>query len=168
MQFLAGFPGVRIAQIVGIGASGYLSGFISAASILGVPPLLLAAPDVATKQWAKLYHTGAAIAPTTAGVAFLAYLYLGYHSGHYVSPSEGYAYLAAGTLTLAIAPYTLLTMMSTNNELKALAEGKEEKVVEEARVKALLQKWWSLNLVRALGPATGFVLGLFALGGYFA
>jgi len=167
MKFLAGFPAVRVAQLVGIGASGYLSGFISSCSIVGIPPLLLAAPDVATKQWAKLYHTGARIAPATAGVAFLAYLYLGYNSGHYVSPSEGYAYLAAGTFTLAIAPYTLLTMMPTNHELEALAEGKEEKV-EDARVKSLLQRWWRLNLVRSLGPTTGLVLGLLALGGYFA
>ncbi|KZT69257.1 DUF1772-domain-containing protein [Daedalea quercina L-15889] len=167
MSLAAGFTGVHIAQLVGIGSSGYLAGFVSAASILGVPPLYFAPPEVATKQWAKIYHTGAAIVPATAATSFLAYLYLSYNSGHTVSPAEGYAYLAAGALTLAVAPYTLLTMMTTNRAIEAIAESKDA-AAQGDQVTSLIQKWNKLNLGRASGPIIGFGIGLLALGGFFA
>ncbi|KAI0732169.1 hypothetical protein C8Q72DRAFT_882607 [Fomitopsis betulina] len=167
MSFIS-TSGVRIAQLVGIGASGYLAGFISACSIVGVPPLAFAPPEIATKQWAKLYRIGRARAPAIAASGLLAYIYLGYVSGHTVCPAEGYAYLAAGAATIAIVPYTLATMMATNNEIEGLAAGTEKAAANGERVKYLMQKWYKLNLGRSLFPLGGFVIGLLAVGGYFA
>ncbi|KAH9926951.1 uncharacterized protein B0H18DRAFT_1004682 [Fomitopsis serialis] len=169
----AGLTSVRIAQLVGIGASGYLAGFMSSSSLVSIPPLSLAPPALAARQFATLYRTGARIAPATAVLAALAHLYLAYQSAA-ASPREGYAYLAAGVLTLSVVPYTLVSMMPTNKALLAVAEsegvGKDAAgdSADEARVVSLLWKWRGLNLVRSFGPAAGFLVGLLALGGYFA
>ena len=135
---------------------------------MGVPPLAYAPPEIAVKQWAKLYHVGRARAPAIAASGLLAYIYLAYVSGHTVSPAEGYAYLAAGAATIAIVPYTFATMMVTNNEIEGLAAETEKAVASGERVKYLVQKWYKLNLGRSLWPLTGFVVGLLAVGGYFA
>ena len=135
---------------------------------MGVPPLAFAPPEVATKQWANLYHIGRARAPAVAASGLLAYIYLAYVSGHTVCPAEGYAYLAAGAATIAIVPYTFATMMATNHELEGLAVETEKAAANGERVKDLLQKWYKLNLGRSFWPLGGFVIGLLAVGGYFA
>lgn len=141
---------------------------MAACSVIGVPPLALAPPELATKQWAKLYYIGRARGPTISAAGLLAYIYLAYASGHTVSPAEGYAYLAAGATTIAIVPYTFVAMMPTNNEIEQLAGETEKAAASGERVRYLMRKWYKLNLVRSIFPLSGFVIGLLALGGYFA
>ena len=179
--------GIRVAQLVGVGTAGYLAGryvvpnvpcsplisvfpgFHSAGSTVCIPALALAPPEIAIKQWAKSYYIGRAQAPALAAMALSAYIYLAYAPGRTVTTSERYAYIAAGALTFANIPYTLATMMTTNNELEALASDSAEKVAERGdRVKYLFQKWYKMNLVRAFCPLGGVIVGLLAIGGYFA
>ena len=142
---------------------------MAACSVIGVPPLALAPPELATKQWATLYYIGRARGPTISAAGLLAYLYLAFYaSGRSVSPAEGYAYLAAGATTVAVVPYTFVAMMRTNNEIERLAGETEKAAASGDRVKYLVGKWYKLNLVRAVFPLSGFIVGMLALSGYFA
>lgn len=76
--------------------------------------------------------------------------------------------LAATILILSIVPFTLAVMMPTNSKLSeksrtlattALGDKSAEiAVAEEETVHALLDKWATLNLVRALIVGAGAVL----------
>jgi len=174
MSSPAGLTGVRIAQLVGIGASGYLASLMFSTSLVTIPPLTLAPPALAARQFAALYGIAARLVPATAFLATLVHVYLAHQSAA-ASQREGYAYLAAGALTFSVVPYTLLSLMPTNKALLAAAEsqgrGKDvsgDSASDESNVLSLLWKWRSLNFVRSLGPAAGCLVGLLALGGYFA
>lgn len=64
---------------------------------------------------------------------------------------QHYRFLGAGVLSLAVLPYTFLTLGPINAELAARSEKKEDRVDQQLRslnIKDLIQKWGTLSAVR--------------------
>lgn len=80
--------------------------------------------------------------------------------------SRTYLFLAAGLSTIAIAPFTILLMMSTNDKLHAreeISRGKTDGGQKTAETDRLLVKWRNFNTVRSLLPLIGALLAFQAL-----
>ncbi|KAH6634146.1 hypothetical protein B0J18DRAFT_9886 [Chaetomium sp. MPI-SDFR-AT-0129] len=147
-----------------------------------VPRLLESPTPTMLTQWARTYSRGAKTIPTTAAVAAAAYIWLGWKAG----PGGGVRvlglgvrelYYAAAALSVGMAPYTVLVMQGTNDELHRLekvanaqkkagvvgvAAAGDEVVVQEKSAKALVDWWGLLNLGRAGMLIGGVVCGLVA------
>lgn len=117
-------------------------------------------PAQVLKQWARLYHLGHIAAPSLAVVTAALYAYgaMGRHCQRL--PWQQLA--AAGAATLAIVPFTFLTMLPTNNKLAALnaQDGKGEDL---EGVKKLVAKWSRLHYMRCLFPIAGAIIGFAAV-----
>lgn len=134
-----------------------------------------------THQWLDVYETGKRIFPPIAVVSSAANLYLAWRLRDFLVPeavgwSWSKLYVTAAGATLAIVPWTLVAMKTTNDQLKAhavrddasSAEGSEKMVVgaqemalrakQDEHVPRLMQDWAWLNLCRAAFPLVGGVI----------
>ncbi|KAK8094013.1 hypothetical protein PG997_000698 [Apiospora hydei] len=149
---LAATP-LNIAALGCIISGSYASGVGMSPSLLTMPALIR--PDVPqdalVHQWHSMYRRGAAIMPVLSGATTL---------GYWVW--RGFA--AAGALTLAILPFTLVIMMPTIHTLEASMDGSAAVVDEKGQrratmsrgtAEALLRKWTRMNVVRSLIPLVG-------------
>ena len=68
-------------------------------------------------------------------------------------------FAVAGGTTVAMIPYTWIFMRSINNNLWAAVRGEKE-TINMPEAKAMLNTWSRLNMIRALFPLAGGVLGL--------
>ncbi|ESK91871.1 hypothetical protein Moror_10483 [Moniliophthora roreri MCA 2997] len=161
--------GIRIAQAVGIAGSAFVSGSILSLSWMAIPAILKSSPlspsrDAAI-QWAALYDRGHKINPSLALIASSAYFFLSWNLRRNDRLLKLYA--AAGVLTIGIIPWTLGTMLDTNNKLHAKAElGVEVAEIvgeKDTEAEALIKKWGVLNALRGVLPLGGAVVGLIAL-----
>ncbi|KAL7808079.1 DUF1772 domain-containing protein [Trichoderma aethiopicum] len=145
---LSGPPLVLVAT--GVIGSAWLSGAIISFSIGGAPAAA-AMDQSSAKVWAELYKRGAASMPKFAVGTSLAYIFAAYRA------------YAAGCV-LSIVPFTLTVMKDVNGTLheEAGKEATEETQVSKVRVKGLLDRWITLNLVRGLLPLAGTALGCYA------
>lgn len=115
------------------------------------------------EQWAGIYNRGKVLGPQVAVLSLLGYGFLAYQRG-VVEARPGWGnFVGAAALTLSIVPFTEIFMGATNQALLTTADGTS--VLGEAAVKELLVRWKDLNLVRALFPLAGAVMGLFTLVG---
>ena len=103
-----------------------------------------------------MYAIGKATNPKFAFVTFLAYSYAAYDYRSRGLPWAGYA--GAGLLTMAIVPWTLITMLPTN---KLLLAGDAKMSVQASA--DLVRKWGQLNMLRGLWPLAGACLGMWTL-----
>ncbi|RFU33830.1 hypothetical protein B7463_g2509, partial [Scytalidium lignicola] len=148
----------RIAQMIGITGSFFLSGAISSLSIITVPALLesSATTPLLLQQWRSVFRKGAARAPVVAVVAGVAYGYATYLQS---KQDQEYKFtIAAALTTIAIVPFTLIFMSKTNNTLLAGAAGIS--AIRSDETKTLLIKWLRLNAIRSLLPLVGGMLEL--------
>jgi hypothetical protein len=161
----------RAIQTVGISTSLILSGIIMAGSLTLTPRLLESPTPLLLRQWDNMYEQGKTRVGPVAVIPALSYFYLAYqeHTAAFSAPWKVNAYIAAGLFALAIAPYTLLIMKSTNGKLKAKAAEtralERTDVVVEVGLGAetahkLLDFWALLNLGRGSIVAISGVLGL--------
>ena len=112
-------------------------------------------------------------APKVALVSCVSFLYVAY--GYYDHPFESEShkwklYAAAGVANIAIVPFTLLVMMKTVKKLLRKADEMAalqatETVVEagltkEETARVLVDKWGMQNLIRAIFPLIGALLGV--------
>ncbi|KAK7948748.1 N-acetyltransferase- GNAT family [Apiospora aurea] len=170
---LAATP-LNIAALGCIISGSCASGIGMSASLLTMPALIR--PDVPqdalVHQWHNLYRRGAALMPVLAGATTLSYWLVAYYHtlpsplelGAASSASgEWRGFAAAGALTLAIVPYTLVVMMPTIRTLEASMDGAavvDEKgqrraTMSRGTAEALLRKWTQMNVVRSLIPLVG-------------
>ncbi|KAL7947874.1 hypothetical protein V8C42DRAFT_268138 [Trichoderma barbatum] len=145
----------------GIIGSSWLSGAIMSFSIAGAPAAASAKQSPA-KIWAELYKRGVASMPKLAIGTSLAYLLAAYDS--YRSEGSWRSYLGAAGCVLSIVPFTLTAMKDVNGQLheEARREFSEETQNSTMRVKSLVDRWITLNLIRGLLPLAGTALGCFA------
>lgn len=145
-------------------------GLISAISIQAIPLILTSPPPHPLRQWRLIYDKGSRSAPPFALLAATSLAYASYAKAHSIVDSgQGASWqplAAAAAATVAIVPYTILTMASTNNVLIAdsdrlAKEGKGK--LSEVEVKGLVWKWGKYNLFRALFPLGGAVLAAWTL-----
>jgi hypothetical protein len=150
---------IRIAQTIGITISSAVSGASLSLSFFVVPRLLEAPTPLLLKQWNSSFDLGKKSIVPLAGVSAASYFYLAYelHSRLSASSSKWKMYLLAGLLSVAIVPYTLGIMMSTNKKLLAKVEETKalsfkDEVVEaglgDETAHKLVDKWGMLNLGR--------------------
>lgn len=97
--------------------------------------------------------------PKAAVVVGLSYSYAAYDSRNRGGYWKGF--LSAAGLVVAIVPFTLLLMSSTNTALIHSAKGASTLTV--AQESELVSKWGLLNLIRSFLPLTGAVTGLATL-----
>lgn len=156
---LSGPPLVLVAT--GVIGSAWLSGAIISFSIGGAPAAA-AVNQSSAKIWAELYKRGAASMPKFAVGTSLAYILAAYSA--YGNGGPWGSYLGASACVLSIVPFTLTAMKDVNGSLheEADREASEETQVSTVRVKGLLDRWITLNLVRGLLPLAGTALGCFA------
>jgi len=154
----------KLVQGFALGSSAYLAGYISSISLGSIRPLTRAPPMVAAQQWQEIYNVGKHTAPPIALLSLSAYGYLSWAAGG-LANTKGALYAAAGTAVIAIVPFTLGVMLSTNNRLIAQTKEWESTalVSQSTLVQQQLDKWRVLNLIRSLGPAIGAGLGLVAV-----
>ncbi|KAM3077542.1 hypothetical protein ACMFMG_006879 [Clarireedia jacksonii] len=105
---------IRVAQCVGITAASALAGANLSVSFITVPRLLESPPHLLLKQWANLYHQGKAFFPVASLLPAGSFFFLAYKETDKLKLKS---WAAAGALSVALAPYTLLTMMYTNRKL---------------------------------------------------
>lgn len=133
-------------------------------SILAIPGLLAPTTPLPAQalaqQWASIYNNGKVLGPQTAVLSLLGYGYLLYTSRNDTTRWRKFA--GAAALSIAIVPFTVLVMDGTNQALLRVAS---EGGVGEEMVRVLLVRWKGFNLVRALLPFAGAVIGLWGLVG---
>ncbi|KAL3418418.1 hypothetical protein PVAG01_10134 [Phlyctema vagabunda] len=147
----------RVAQMVGITGSLFLSGAISSISFITIPALLESPPAtrILLQQWSSVFFKGAARAPAAAALACVSYGYATYAQTKH--GKDWRLSTLAGVLTIAIVPFTIIFMSKTNNRLLAGAAGALVTSTDEAR--SLLTKWVRLNAIRSLLPLVGGIVG---------
>lgn len=118
-----------------------------------------ASPNLLAKQWRIIYENGKTQNPPIAAVVASAFFYLSWSAreGGPLYKRAAYnrsgLFAAAGGLVLAIVPFTILTMASTNNLLISKAKSVSESSVVD--LIGLLKKWAALNLGRGVLPLLG-------------
>lgn len=132
-------------------------------STMAVPGLLaVSVPAQAlARQWETSYNLGKKLMPTTALATLACFGYLAYDRN--IRGLEWKTSAAAGVATVAIVPYTIIFMGSTNQSLLDIAGGTAAGVFSYEDVTKLLLKWKGLNLLRAVLPLCGSILGVWGL-----
>ncbi|KAF2463248.1 uncharacterized protein BDR25DRAFT_307855 [Lindgomyces ingoldianus] len=162
--------GILIAQAVGITTSVFLAGQNAAFSYATVPALLEAPAPLAARQWKKVFDLGKKVGPILAVAGTIATGYLASQQDTSSLPFK--LNLAATIIFPSIIPYTLAFMKPTNNKLLSKADSlastelsnkaAEAGVTQSETVHALLDKWATLNLARALITCVGALCAVWA------
>ncbi|PGH35013.1 hypothetical protein GX50_02147 [[Emmonsia] crescens] len=168
----------RIAQAIGLSGAAWLSGNIAAFSLNVVPSLLTSAqetnlaPSTLAKIWKNIYHLGSIQNPPIALSTAAAFFYLSWsvRSGTILfretAENTAALYCAAGVLTLAIVPFTIVAMTKTNSALMEKAKLVESEPTVKAgareQTEHLIRQWIGLNGVRSLFPLAGVLVGMYA------
>lgn len=126
-------------------------------SIASIPAAKLF-PQTSAQTWAEVFNRGIALMPKVAVTVALAYGYAAYDTRRKGGNWTGFA--AAALLVVAIVPFTIVFMGSTNDALHSVAKGAS--TLSGAQVSGLLDKWGALNLARSLFPLAGAATGLIA------
>ena len=141
-------------------------------TIAGIPAVSQAPPNVAPRQWRTIYDIGVGSAPKIAlasasAFAFAAFSISRSRSAAPASITSDPVYLlsAAALSTVMIAPWTLVTMQSTNEllDVKLAAAQTGIPAKEDEELQALLKKWAGLNGIRSVFPLLGAALGILVI-----
>ncbi|KDR69995.1 hypothetical protein GALMADRAFT_145042 [Galerina marginata CBS 339.88] len=109
-------------------------------------------------QWQHLYDTGKRFFPSVAALTSSAYLYLAYNS-----PGDTrQLYLVSALSSIAIVPYTLLTMMGNIKKIQTEIKAEEEALVLP-RLRGDIATWAKLNYGRAALQFVSFSVGIWAV-----
>ncbi|KAK5999908.1 hypothetical protein QM012_004996 [Aureobasidium pullulans] len=166
-----------IAKIVGLTSAAWLSGNISALSLISIPAITNVKQDSslsnahAVRLWEQNYQRGASQNPpialgAAASLGFLAWSLRSVHTATLVGVRPSPLIAIAAVSTMAIVPFTVAFMRSTNNKLLTLAakaKKDELSVTETEDVDSLLEKWTSLNRLRGVLPMAGAVAACIAV-----
>jgi hypothetical protein len=154
-----------------VGSADRLTGYIASMSIAGIPTVSKAPPSIVPKLWRSIYAIGVTSAPKIALVSSTAFAYAAYSlsktpaalSNSPLNPI--YLLSTAAVSTVLIVPWTLLTMLPTNNALhaKLAAADAQTDAKEDSELLELLKKWAGLNGVRSVFPLVGAITGLWAI-----
>ncbi|KIW01149.1 uncharacterized protein PV09_07435 [Verruconis gallopava] len=168
---MSSMTAARIAQIFGCASAAWLSGYIGSMTMPGMSAVSKAPPNVAPKQWRTIFDIGFTTAPKIAGLSASAFAYAAYSLSVQQKPASSstltsiYFLSAAAISTLMIAPWTILTMLPTNEKLDAKLAVAESGLAakEDSELDGLLTKWARLNGIRSVFPLVGAFCGLWAI-----
>ncbi|KAF5137703.1 Monooxygenase hypC [Metarhizium anisopliae] len=146
-----------VAVAAGIVGSSWMSGVIASLSVIGVPTAQQVAKS-SVLVWHGLFSNGMALMPKCAVATALSYSYAAYGLRGQESAK---AYLLSAGLVVAIIPFTLVFMSSTNASLLGAVKGTAS--LSAGEVSGLIRKWGYLNLARSFLPLVGGVVALSSL-----
>lgn len=182
---MATYSSTFAATSLGFVMSGTFIGTSLTLSYMGVPSLLVAAStsskearlavlDNATRSWQYIYDVGKVAGPVAGLIGSAAYLYAA-RALPAASATQKQLLYAAAVANILVAPFTVVFMSRTNNELIRRANAaKAGKLESEGRKMAkpedlesydtpdLLQRWSNLNAFRSVFPITAAVLTVMA------
>ncbi|KAI4283783.1 MAG: hypothetical protein L6R38_001948 [Xanthoria sp. 2 TBL-2021] len=134
-------------------------------STIAVPAILAGQTNssLLVSHWNSMFRAGSKVGPTLVALGAVNYLYAAwgaYNSTYDTRVWKGFA--AAGVSTMAVAPYTVVFLSSTNSALLGQAA---KTTLSEVQVRGLVEQWAFLNLLRSGIPIVSTALGLYgALG----
>ncbi|KAH7402260.1 hypothetical protein DE146DRAFT_460744 [Phaeosphaeria sp. MPI-PUGE-AT-0046c] len=155
--------GLIIAQTIGITASAYACGSNMSLSFISIPAVMQAPAPLAAKQWYTVFTRGGAFGIPCALVGAVA-------SGYVASQQDrgSLAFklnVAAAILLPCIGPFTIAFIKPVNDKLiermnELSSASLEDRAVEKGLAEgetthALLDKWATLNVVRAVFLVAG-------------
>ncbi|KAG9578227.1 hypothetical protein KCU77_g13097, partial [Aureobasidium melanogenum] len=166
-----------IAKIIGLTSAAWLSGNISALSLISIPAVANIKQDSslsnahAIRLWQQNYQRGASQNPPIALGASASLGYLAWSLRNLRTPTSiglrpSALFAIAAVSTMAIVPFTIVFMRATNNRLLALsakAKKDEVSVSETEDVEGLLERWTVLNSLRGVLPMVGAVCACVAV-----
>lgn len=143
-------------------------GHIATDSRSGILTKLNSTSDrAALRAWWQMYESGRDTNPPLAVASALCSFAAAYTHYHPQAAYRSYMFVAAGVATLAIAPWTWLVMVPTNNELyaemQAAEPAGERGDKRSAKVTGLLETWRTMNWARAALPLIGAFCAMEAL-----
>jgi hypothetical protein len=157
-------PTIRAIQAVGITAAAFLAGQQASLTYISTPALLESPAPLLAKQWKKIFDVSAGVEGATSLLLGGLFSYLAYREPSTASSSFK-LYTTAAVLLPAAIPYTILLMKPINSKLlskadslasTAITDTAAESGVDEAETThALVDKWATLSLGRALLAAVG-------------
>ncbi|MCJ1391336.1 hypothetical protein MMC18_004199 [Xylographa bjoerkii] len=135
--------------VLGTTASAFCAGGLLFTSYMHVPAYVKNSSDESLlNQWQTMGAIGKVAVPPFALIASGTNFLNSYLT--YTQPQH-YRFMAAGVLSLAILPYTFITLGSTNTELESREEKKDNSSDYRLRnldVKELINRWSNLSAVR--------------------
>ncbi|KAI4246713.1 MAG: hypothetical protein L6R42_009811 [Xanthoria sp. 1 TBL-2021] len=154
-------PAIRTCQGLGITASSFLAGALYSISFLGVPAILVGKSNafLLASRWHSIFSVGQKVGPALAILGTVSYLFVGRGKYHSKYDSRVWkSFVGAAVATMGIIPFTFIFMKPTNDALLAQTA---KTTLSETEVRALVEKWASLNLVRSGMLMIGTALGLY-------
>jgi hypothetical protein len=156
---------LRITQAIGLTGTSLLAGLSLTLSFVSIPRILESPAPLLLRQWTHLFNQLKILVPSMATLCGSSLIYLAYltRTSQITSWNNGMGYLAAGTATVSIVPWTMVFMLRTNTKLLEMTEraegmGKGVKGNWEGEISAkgseesahqLVDQWAVLNLGRA-------------------
>ncbi|KAH8711846.1 hypothetical protein GQ44DRAFT_714274 [Phaeosphaeriaceae sp. PMI808] len=110
--------------------------------------------------WSQIYVRGRGLLPALAIMTCALY---GYAYSTQKRPNSSKAFLLAGAITIAIAPFTWIVLAPTNNKLFALqaeSQGMTAFSSGSEPARELIVEWSRLHLFRSLLPLFGAAIGM--------
>ncbi|KAF1932181.1 DUF1772-domain-containing protein [Didymella exigua CBS 183.55] len=153
-------------KLVGFAGAAWLSGTIASLSLVSVPAVTKSLKEDglsaahAVKVWRNNFDFGKGLAPPVALATASSLAFCGWtaRNTRATGLKDGRLFFLSAALTIAIVPFTIIFMGSTNAKLLSLAKKEELTASEGQDGEALLNKWASINGVRSLLPLAGAVL----------
>ncbi|KAI1608895.1 hypothetical protein EDD37DRAFT_629293 [Exophiala viscosa] len=135
--------------VIGTTTSAFLTGGLLFTSYSHVPGYLQNSSDESLlKQWQTMGAIGRAVMPPLILVASGSHFINAYLT--HTQPQH-YRFLGAGVLSLAVLPFTFLSLGPINDEIAARNEKKEDHVNEQLQKMSnqeLIKSWGTLSAVR--------------------
>ncbi|MCJ1478967.1 hypothetical protein MMC13_007651 [Lambiella insularis] len=151
MSSFDSYSTVKTLFVLGTTTAAFCSGGLLFTSYMHMPAYLQnPSDDSLVTQWRTQFDRGKFGVPPLALIAGGANLLNSYLTR---TQPQHYRFMAAGALSLAIVPFTLVALGSTNAELHARVEKREgstDKRLRNLSAKELVQRWSNRSAVRGL------------------
>ncbi|KAF2772927.1 hypothetical protein EJ03DRAFT_387272 [Teratosphaeria nubilosa] len=151
---------LRIAQILGITTTAFLSGKTFTASFCATPALLHAPAPLLAKQWKTSFTSDQCLAPAITLFSTATFGWLAYRDPTRPSSTQFRLHLIAATLLTSLIPYSFFLLEPLNRRLlkkasdlasASLTDAEvEANVSRDDSVHALVDKWAVVNLGRTI------------------
>ncbi|KAG6001229.1 hypothetical protein E4U21_004608 [Claviceps maximensis] len=160
-------PTTTVVHTFALASGCFLSGAMFCISAIMIPTLL----DTNTESrslvahWARLYHYGSMMMPSMSAAIGVVY---GYAATQYKERhrKQRMRCIAAGALTMGIAPFTFWAMAATNNALFAIKDSASD-VAASADVNVmardLVMRWAFLHSIRSFLPLAGVMVAFWGI-----
>ncbi|KAJ5620519.1 hypothetical protein N7510_004503 [Penicillium lagena] len=156
MSILSAAKGLAIA------GSLWASGAIGVTSIMTIPALLLAPPDIAVKQFRLIYGIGYFTQPPLTLLTTMVHGFIAYHTRQ--SGNQLWTrWATAAAFNATLLPWTFVLMEPVSHHLLFLVnadKGEKGKPEMSTQAKSLLNRWSKLNIIRGAFSLVAGMVGL--------